>query len=393
MDLTVSPDLDAYYCYAVVLALGLIAASGQISNRLANLPGKWIMVNTWLLFFAYTLLPVFLFWFLDRSNAIHDTSLFAAVLIGLGYQQILAGDLTGIRLGGDVSKFWQPFSAWADHAADRIRNRIVRNEAFFDEALLNTVQNHPEKAQCLRELAFTHTKDLPHLTAELQNIDQQKAVLGETGALRKTVEALYEDLKLSENDTWPFLLYKSGITSQANYLWYGKELRSITAAVAVAVLLITIAGVLGWKLWTPENRGRYYLWRIEKTNNTDQDRFRAERHLMACLQETGKPYPSLTELLRFDGVPVKVAENVLTLIVESRELAPRHDVDLPMLLSDSLHTSNPDIRARVHAVLMYLAEERKAEVGTLKDWKPSAKDSGTDIDGMIKQWKQIRWNP
>jgi hypothetical protein len=99
VDLSVSPDVDAYYCYGVVLLLGLITASGQVSRRLANLPGRWIMVNTWLLFFAYALLPAVLFWLLDRTGAIHDTSLFAAVLVGAGYQQVLSGGLVGIRPG------------------------------------------------------------------------------------------------------------------------------------------------------------------------------------------------------------------------------------------------------------------------------------------------------
>ena len=351
------------------------------------------MVNTWLLFFAYTLVPVLLFWFLDRSNAIHDTSVFAAILIGLGYQKILSGELTSIRLGGDVSTVWQPFSAWADHVADRIRNRIVRNESLFDESLLNNLRNDTDKIPTLRDLAFTHTKDLQKLTSDLESIEKQKPVLGENGVQRKTTETLYEDLKTSENDTWPFLLYKSGITSTANYFWYGKEWRSKAAAGAVAAALIVIAAVAGWKLLTPENRGRYYIWRIEKANNTEQDRFRAGRQLVACLHETGNPYPSLVELLRFDGVSVQVAENVLTLLVESREIASVHRVPLHTLLSDSLRTSNPDIRSRVHAVLMYLAAERQLEIGPLKDWKPSAKDSSTDIDGMIKLWRQVKWVP
>ena len=145
----------------MVLLLGVIAAFSQISKRLDKLPGKWIMVNTWLLFFAYTFLPVALFWFLDRSNAIHDTSLFAAVLIGFGYRQIMTGELASIRPAGDFSKFWQPFAAWSDHVADRIRNRVVRNESLFDERLLNVVRDDEEKRKSLRELAFTHTKDIP----------------------------------------------------------------------------------------------------------------------------------------------------------------------------------------------------------------------------------------
>src|SRR5713226_3872670 len=127
MDMNVSPDLEAFCCYGLVLLLGLAVAWSQVSRRLGKLPGQWIMVNTWLLFFAYTFVPVLLFWFLDRTNAVHDTSLFAAVLVGFGYQQILTGSLGSIRAPGDVSKFWQPFGIWADSISDRIRERIIVN--------------------------------------------------------------------------------------------------------------------------------------------------------------------------------------------------------------------------------------------------------------------------
>ena len=123
MDLSASPDFDAFYCYLIVFLLGLITAIMQINKRLLNYPGKWVTWHTWTLLGAYTLLPVALFWFLDRVNAIHDTSLFAAILIGAGYQQVLSGNLASIR-AGEVSKIWQPFTAWSDYIADRIRDRI-----------------------------------------------------------------------------------------------------------------------------------------------------------------------------------------------------------------------------------------------------------------------------
>jgi len=374
-----------------VLVLGLITALGQMSKRLAKLPGKWIMVNTWLLFFAYTFTPVALFWLLDRSNAIHDTSLFAAILVGLGYQQVLSGELTSIRAPGDISKVWQPFAAWADLVADRIRNRILRNESLFDERLLAAVREDATKFENLRALALTHTKDVTALDAAVHKIKNQKALLGDAGVLTKTAEVLYDDLKVSEYETWPFLLYQNKITSAWNYRWHGQEGRSKMAAGAVAIVLIGIVALVAYNAWTPENRGRYYVWRLEKSNNTDQDRFRAGRQLITCLKETRNPYPQLALLLRDDGVPIKTAENVLSLLVESRDIASTHQVDLPPLLAEALRTTNPDIRMRVHSVLLYLADERKADVGSLKDWKPSAKDSATDVDNMIKQWKIVKW--
>jgi hypothetical protein len=391
LDLTVSPDLDAYWCYAVVFVLGLITALGQMSKRLAKLPSKWIMVNTWLLFFAYTFTPVVLFWLLDRSNAIHDTSLFAAILVGVGYQQVLSGELASIRAPGDFSKLWQPFAAWADLVADRIRNRVLRNESLFDERLLAAVRQDSTKFEKLKELALTHTKDVTVLDAELKKVTDQKDMLGDAGVLTKTAEILYDDLKLSEYETWPFLLYQQGITTRLNYYWHGKEGRSKAAAAIVALLLAGVATVALLKIWTPENRGHYYVWRLEKSNNTEQDRFRAGRQLMSCLSETRNPYPDLALLLRDDGIPIRTAENVLGLLMESREIASNHQVELPLLLVDSLRTANPDIRARVQAVLLYLADEKKADVGLLKDWKPSAKDSATDVESAIKNWKLVKW--
>ena len=43
--MNVSRDLEAFYCYGLVLLLGLAVAWSQISRRLGKLPGQWIMVN------------------------------------------------------------------------------------------------------------------------------------------------------------------------------------------------------------------------------------------------------------------------------------------------------------------------------------------------------------
>ena len=170
MDMSVSPDLGAYCCYSLVLLIGLLVAWSQVSKRLGRLPGQWIMVNTWLLFFAYTFVPVLLFWFLDRTNAVHDTSLFAALLVGFGYQAILSGSLGSIRVWGDASKFWQPFGAWADSISDRIRKRIQVNGSQFDERLLATIRADADKFGALKEVTLTHAADPKALDASLKAI-------------------------------------------------------------------------------------------------------------------------------------------------------------------------------------------------------------------------------
>jgi hypothetical protein len=391
MDLSVSPDIDSLLCYSIVFLLGLITAGGQISSRLVNMPSKWIMVNAWLLFFAYSFLPLALFWLLDRTGAIHDTSLFAAILIGAGYQQILSGNLATIR-PGDISKFWQPFSAWADHVADRIRNRVARNDALFIEKFFSDVVKTEEKQSSLNHLALARSTNVPKLQKALQDVEDQANVLGSDGMLEKKMRVLYNDLTLSAPQTWEFLLYKRNVISPWFYYWYEKEWRSKVAATAVATALI-IGGAFGLKaLWTSENLGHYYVWRLSKANGTETDHFRARHRLVKYLAQTGTPYADLTNLLRSGGVPIKTAENILSLLVETRDLAGAHRANLPSLLADSLRTDNPDVRARIHDVLKYCSDERKLEIGTLRDWKPSAKDTSTDIDARVKEWKEV-WAP
>jgi hypothetical protein len=46
MDLSVSPDLEAFYCYGIVLLVGALVFRGQVSSKLGNFPGAWIMADT-----------------------------------------------------------------------------------------------------------------------------------------------------------------------------------------------------------------------------------------------------------------------------------------------------------------------------------------------------------
>ncbi len=392
MDLGVSPDLDAFYCYAVVFILGLLTAGNQISTRLGNFKGRWIMVNTWLLFFAYSLVPVVLFWALDRTNALHDTSLFAAILVGFGYQQILSGGVTSIQPAGDISKIWQPFAAWADSIADRIRNRIQVNDSRFDAKLLQIVRADPAKFDRLMDVALTRAIDLPALQQSLAAVDNQQPALPADVATARKSAILYNNLKVSSPQTFDLLLFRNQITSSFLYLWYAKEFRSKATSLVVAVILATL---LAWGFGyinTPVNLGHYYVLRLQRNNTTDFDRFRAKRQLLQRLRADPAPYGrAMAALMRTPNLSVKTADDVLGLLIEAHSSAISQGVDLPGLLFDSLRTENADIRRRIQDTLLYLSKEQGLTVPKdLQDWKPDAKDSATEIDQMIKKWQQVK---
>lgn len=388
MDLTVSPDLESFVCYSIVFVLGLLAAKSQVGQRLGTLPGQWIMVNTWLLFFAYALLPVALFWFLDRTNAIHDTSLFAAILVGVGYQQILTGGIGSVQTPGEVSKLWQPFAAWGDRISDRIRDRVAQNDSRFDERLLASIRGNEDKLAALEQLVLAHSVAPSEILAKLREINDQAAVLHADVIMAKKAEYLYRTLKMSSPKMFGYFLYRKNLIPRKWYLWYDREWRSKTTAIAIALalFLLLVAGI--HKARNPENQALYYIWRLRKENSTDYDRFRARARLRAYLGNT--TYRELAYALRTPNLPPKNVDDILGLFLENRDTQGAKDANTWQLLIDSLRTENSDTRSRVYKQLVYIGTEHKMDPKAMQDWQPDPKDSATRIDEMIKKWDEVK---
>src|SRR5688572_28177301 len=123
MDPLISPDMPSLWCYLIVLTVGMIVAASSINELLKDITERWGFLETWLLFAANTAVPVLLFWFLDYTNALRDTSLFAALVVAFGYQQIFKGGVQGILTPGQSSRVWQPFEAWVNKTSARIASR------------------------------------------------------------------------------------------------------------------------------------------------------------------------------------------------------------------------------------------------------------------------------
>ncbi len=387
--LAVSPDVEAFYCYALVLLVGLIAGKSRVSHLLGDYPGTWGLVETWLLFSAYALLPVLLFWFLDRTNALHDTSLFAAILVGVGYQPILSGNLGGIRAPGDVSKFWQPFQAWANRLSDRILSRIHRNSARFDEQVIRTITSDAQQLDRLKKLALIRSGNPQQLQDQFAALDTPAnvALWGQDGVIEKQASLLYQSLKaIPDSD---FLLYKAQIVTRRKYLWYAKEWRGKTRAWLVTIMLVIAALWGAQKLLNDDSKERYCLWRTQKANATPVDRFRAKEQLLRLLKDAADfDYARITRLLRYEALPLDIADRLLAILIESREVAPQKQ-RIEELLLDSLRAENPDIRGRIQSALVYLADERKlCFKEELRAWKPAKQDSATTIDERIKEWRE-----
>lgn len=172
-----SPDLPAYLCYYLVLLAGSAVSLVKVQALLASSPRRWNHLRTWVIFLAYASVPVALFWLSDYTNALRDTSLFSAFIIGFGYRQVLSGEYKIITPSKEVSKLWSPFEAWASSLRDAIlmtnRRRTDALEARVRERISgNGITQDEEKDRVaaldrLIKLAFIKAPDPLYFQAKL----------------------------------------------------------------------------------------------------------------------------------------------------------------------------------------------------------------------------------
>lgn len=389
--LAVSPDIEAFDCYAVVFLAGLIVAYVKLRKFFAGKPGAWEVPSSWGLFFAYALVPVALFWFLDRAGAIHDSSLFAAILVGFGYQQVLTGGSSPVRGPADIGKWWQPFEKWANWTSDRVLDRVKVRSDRFAAAVIRQMSDdaHADKLDVLKRLAYNQVVEPEKLKAACDAIDtpENRALLGLHGVRERQVRLLYRTIRdVSDGD---YLLYKEGLISRFQYFWYSRHGAGVAAAAMLGLLVLTPLLSLAPKLFDSSHVSHYYLWRISKSNSTESDRNRAKAHLIACLLDSPAPgLNQLTSALQNSALPVDTADRLLAVIIQGRSaLNPE---SLRRQLGASLRTEDPDVRARVHDALLYLAREARlcAPLPVLAQWKPSKSDSNTLIEERVNDWNR-----
>jgi hypothetical protein len=98
----------------------------------------------------------------------------------------------------------------------------------------------------------------------------------------------------------------------------------------------------------------------------------------------------LTALLATPGLPVATADNILSLLIETRDRATGSSGQLLSLLADALRADNSDIRERIQKTLLYLAADRQLTVpAELQNWNSDAKNTAADLDTVIKQWRTV----
>jgi len=389
MDFSVSPDLDAVCCYGVVALLGVWVSARQISRRLGGIAGLWMLPGTWLLFLLYLAIPVGLFWLLDQTGAITDTSLFAAILVGGGYERIISGQNNTIHATGDLSRFWTPFLAFADNVQKTLLQQTARARNRLDDRIVDWIAATDQRTGQFRGLMRSRVEDVAALDTRLAGIDALAADLGVGSVRERKARALY-GTAVSLPDGYR-LIYERGIIPWRLYVLFkcGGDMKLRYAA--VLVLLLAGCGFAAMSIhldsgWLEET---YRIWRIGKSTTTAADQFRSRRHLVLLMQDPRQAPRAVTDvatLLRRPGLPTDRADLILQAMLEAKA-AGGAVPDLPPSLVQSLRAGNVDVRARVNDVLKFLA----ATCGAVPDeglwgWKPVDDVSTAVLEERITGW-------
>jgi hypothetical protein len=403
-----SPDKPAYVCYAIVIIVGLWVAYAKVSKLMASSPDRWGFLLTWFVFLAYAVVPVALFWLLDFTNALHDTSIFAALLVALGYRQILAGEVKGTVAPSQFSALWSPFETWANQVRDRIATKNKLRSDRSNDKLQRFLAETPDRVEELIALAYGKTEDqaqLDGLTKDLADIKaatkpaEITAEAFDCNKTRRKVARCLRAIRMVNPEDYGNDLYEAKLVTSKQY-WFLLGNAEAYFWLGYGLLFISfLLLLLGGFFVTPHNQLTYHLWRFQKVNATELDHYRTHKFLASRINnaavEKTTPFEviePLLGLLRYRDIDRKVAENILTLILEFRQpgLIERA---VPALI-DALRTENPDVRLRIHEALKNLRElayEKPKPDDDLTKWVPSKNESSADIERQINKYR-IWWS-
>lgn len=396
-----SPDLPAWVCYFVVLFFGTVAAYIQVRRRIGPARGAWTVAATWRLFSLYWILPLVLFWLLDRLGAVADTSFFAAVLVGAGYERIMTSGMNGITAPGEVSSVWQPLLAYADRITAEIRERLQARQDAFERNIAKVVIGNPEYRQALERWMHDIVDVPPALVAAYNAVRADTALPAHTRDLRSIMLQL-KMIGLRFNESGRLrregvIGYGAFMVTKLSQLWRGT--RFVLGGYMLVIVLISV-GTLAVMESGPgpdepidRLRVHYNVWRLGKPGISARDLARTESNIEDLLQERHSTRKSvlheLGEQLRMPGLPMDRVDAALRLMIAQTEDDPARLAETALPILPALAHPNVDVRRRVQAALVYMARRTGTAIADeLGSWEPSDGNSMVEIAGYVEAWRR-----
>jgi hypothetical protein len=405
-----SPEFDARFCYLIVMLAGMLTAVREVDTRLAKIPGAWSDPGAHRLFAFLWLTPVVLFFLLDRSGAINDTSPVAALVVAVSYGAILSASSGEGTIAQSLKGLWSKLLGDMDKLSANMQARMQLRNFEYRRRMIEEIAGRKESFERLRALAQRLVDDPGKLDEALTAIDVQYPTDSGLATWKKTehligaLNRVYVSRRLP--DEVHDLLREERLIGWRTYARVpGEQVGGLwrNLSVLVPATLIVALALASTTDYAHLERG-WLHWRLSKSNVTASDLTRTREALIERVVRSPIPAEELYVLaasIREATAPARIDGIIGVMTDGVRERADREKVtpDLIVALILSLRTASIEGRGRVNAALVYLADARLKSIAENKDalatldrlrrWVPSEKDTVTDLAARTDDWQRF----
>jgi len=334
-----------------------------------------------------------LFWLLDRTGAINDTSFVAAVFVGVGYERILSGQ-GDPKVPAVIAGFWTPFSSFADSISARVSKRIADRIFRFDRLLIARIAESGETVDVFKNLARSLARDVGSLDKKISEIQANRSVLGETLTQEKQVLVYYSEV--TQAPRWLDLLREAKLIDDKTFKSYPSDSGIWSRFVEIGLPIVIVLLFLGTNKLVDRE---YHLWRLVKANATVTDQWRMREALTAYVADPETTLSISARIGRLARGPI-MQPGRLEIALQVLVAGSKRANNVPHVaceIAGALRTPAVDNRTRLQSALMYLAQfqtgtdpclttSSAALPNKLCEWKPTDGDSIVDIEDRIDRW-------
>lgn len=355
-------DVSAWICYLIIAVIGAIVSFYHVNSKLYGAKILWLRVELWVVYFLYILFPLTLFWLLDASGEVKDTSLLWAVLIALVYRKILAGESDKIKAPDVLAGYWV--------SLESLIEKLIEN---WGDSVHNFNQWQHRAIQ--RRLSEANHDKLAHLIAFAQRMnipvsDTMLATIASGGQVdRQEMAALSEQtymaaMKKYRNDI-PDIFVEEKVLSMWEVIFHCKfQLRQVITSSLFTVILASstyfLIQVVRSDSFHPELD--YYVWRLGKSNTSEKDVHRNCRQIIKLMKSKDmalhkKQYlvNNLLNKLYSVDITAERAQKIAKIFIEMKDYIHNKEQFL-VDLAEILRSERIEIRVIVQSNLLFLAQ-------------------------------------
>ena len=392
-------DVSAWICYLFIAAIGAVVSFYHISSKLAGAAILWARIELWVVYVLYVLFPIALFWLLDVTGELKDTSLLLAIFIALVYRKVLSGENDQVQSPGMLSSYWVSLEALIEKLIENWGEKVHNHNQWRHRSIQRRLreQRNPKPLTALCHFARRLSVPLPARVDEAHISNTSKDISREE--MIDFSEAVYIAALKEYPSEFPQIFVEEGILTDRE-IWFHCKYRfrqvltSVLSVILGYLLLASIVNLAKSGSFNPEID--YLVWRIGKANSSDKDLHRTSRAIVALMNRYGlssekKAYllnGLLEKLYGVDLAPER-AESIIRIFGEFREQIQNKRRFVAQLAS-ILRSNRREIRVIVNNHLLFLAESFGWTVpGELEQVNVSNDLDIHEQERIITQWERV----